>query len=508
MHLPVSLTTLALSVVLVQKALAVLPHAEGKTAKGFHVQQDTLVSSRILDTVDETNKVAGSVPSPFQNLPTPSETPIPIEIPQETPKVKLVKEEVPEKCKHAKHVIRSPNDIQNIADCRVLAGDLEVHEYKHPLLTFGNIETVTGNIIIRKSPELVRIEAPSLTTVEKSFVLRELTSLSLVSFPSLLSVRALDWRVLPILSNVHFSNEIKNIESITVSDTSLTGFSGFMADRLETLDINNNRFLDIINSNVETIEGLLHIAANAADVAVSLPKLKSTNNMSIHDVFQIDLNSLESVNNSVSMINNHFSNLKLPKLKAIGGSLSLSKNDKLNHVEFPTLNEVGGGLIIVNNSNIDKINFFPKLNVIGGALELVGPIKDTSLKQLKLVKGSALVQSFSTSFDCSKWSKGDVSNVIRGGKIECINAHNEKIISNTPTDIDSKQGGPSVNGGNRNNNNGNNNNSHYIDANGIQKYGNQRGGPQTPFTQYKSSASTVSVSKFLIFGFTILSLLY
>ncbi|KAK6203219.1 uncharacterized protein RJT21DRAFT_132633, partial [Scheffersomyces amazonensis] len=337
-------------------------------------------------------------------------------------------------CNHAKFVLKNPSDIQHISDCEVVGGDLEIYEYKHPLLSLGSIGTILGSITIKKSPELVRIEAPNLSSIQKSFILRELTSLSLVSFPSLTSVKALDWRVLPILSNVHFSNEIKSIESITVSDTSLTGFSIFSADKLENLDINNNRFLDSITCNVEIIEGSLHIAANAADVVVKLPKLKSAYNMSIHDVSQIELNALEVVEGSVSMVNNRFTHIKLPKLKSVGGTLSLLKNDHLTHPEFPILNEIGGGLMIVNNTNIDKINFFPKLHVIGGALQLVGPIKDTNLKQLKLVKGSANVKSLSSTFDCNKWSRGEISTVIRGGKIECINSNNEKIVSNTPTE--------------------------------------------------------------------------
>ena len=78
--------------------------------------------------------------------------------------------------------------------------------------------------------------------ISGSFSMFELTSLALISFPALKWVNILDWKILPILSNVHFNNEIQGIESITISDTSLTGFSGFLADTIDNLDINNNRF--------------------------------------------------------------------------------------------------------------------------------------------------------------------------------------------------------------------------------------------------------------------------
>ena len=35
---------------------------------------------------------------------------------------------------------------------------------------------------------------------------------------------------------------------------------------------------------------------------------------------------------------------------------------------------------MINNSLIERINFFPKLKIIGGALELIGNIKEISLK--------------------------------------------------------------------------------------------------------------------------------
>ncbi|KAK6455505.1 sporulation-specific protein 2, partial [Scheffersomyces xylosifermentans] len=346
----------------------------------------------------------------------------------------ISRESIPSKCKKDFYEIKSPSDVRAISDCKIIAGDINITEFKHPLLSFGEIETIVGSLTIRKCPELVRFEAPELSSISQSFTLKELTSLSLVSLPSLRSVNVLDWRVLPILSNVHLSNEIRDIESITVSDTSLTGFAGFLSNKLEILDINNNRFLQSITSNVEQVDGKLHIGANQADVVVTLPKLKSANNVSFHDIADLNLGSLEMVNGSVSFFNNHFSNLKLPKLRAIGGTLSLLKNDKLNHVEFPAISEIGGGLVLVNNTSIDKVNFFPKLTMIGGAIEMVGNIKETSLKQLKLVKGSAQVHSTATSFDCAKWSKSEISSVVRGGKIECINANNERIVANTPTE--------------------------------------------------------------------------
>jgi hypothetical protein len=336
-------------------------------------------------------------------------------------------------CDRGNYQISHQEQLNEIVDCSVIQGDVVITDFSYPILDLGKVETITGNLVISKSPDIVRIESEKLTNVGNELKLSELTSLSVIVFPSLSSVKIITWKVLPILSAVQFFNEINDLSSVTVSDTSLTGFSGFLTEKLKVLDINNNRFLDSITSNVEVIDESLHISANSFGTTVSLPNLRIANNMSIQDVSEINLPSLEYVQNSVSLINNPFRSLKFSNLKSIGGTLNIFKNKKLVELEFPSITEVGGGLIIANNSNIEKINFFPKLNVIGGALEIIGNIREISIKQLKLVKGSTKLKTDYQSFDCNLWLHSEIISVIRGGKIECLNANNEKFITNTPT---------------------------------------------------------------------------
>lgn len=347
---------------------------------------------------------------------------------------------IPPHCNQGNYIINNPAELNAIINCQTVNGNVTIINYKNPIVSLGNIEVINGNLLVTKSPDIVRIEGDSLTAIKKRMILRELTSLSIIVFPNLTSINFIEWRVLPILSSVHFNNEIVDLESITISDTSLTGFTGFLSNKLETFDINNNRFLDSIHSNVETIDESLHISANAYGTIVSLPNLKIANNMSISDVGDLDMGSLESVTHSVSLINNQFESLKFPHLKSIGGTLNIFKNKRLSAVNFSNVSEIGGGLIISNNTKIDKINFLPKLNIIGGAMELVGNIKELSMKQLKLVKGSTKVKTESPNFDCSQFLRSDIITVIRGGKIECSNANNEKFITHTPGSNESNPG--------------------------------------------------------------------
>ncbi|ODQ80256.1 hypothetical protein BABINDRAFT_161219 [Babjeviella inositovora NRRL Y-12698] len=327
--------------------------------------------------------------------------------------------EVPEHCTKEVYKIHSSGDIAALADCETITGSLVFENYQDPVIDFGDIVHVAGNVKVANSSHVVRVISNKLSEVGGMLSLEELTSLTSVYFPMLVAVDQLEWKILPILSTVNLDAGISKIRSITISDTSLVGFTGFEVDLLDILNINNNRFLESVTSNVRKISQELLISANAKYAEVRFPSLKFANNMTFNDVSMLDLSNIELVENSASFINNKFSALKIPKLKEIGGTLSISKNTGLSSVELPTLGEVGGGLIVMDNALLQKLNFFPKLSVIGGAIEFTGNIKEATLAKLKLVKGSAIVQSTAAAFDCSKWTKGDMANTIRGGRIEC-----------------------------------------------------------------------------------------
>lgn len=323
-------------------------------------------------------------------------------------------------CSREQYVIRGPGDLNQLSGCELVEGDILVTNFKHPLLSFGDkLKEVKGSVIVEKSPDLVRLEAPGLHLIRKAFKLHQLTSLSLVLMPNLQLVRDLDWQVLPIFSNIQIFPSIANVSRIVISDTSLMGFAGFNTDDLDILDINNNRFLDSIKCNVVNIKEKLHIAANSRDLTLQLPNLSVVNNLTIHDVSQIDLTKLQIVNNSMSIIQNNLQLLKIPHLSKVGGTLSFLKNEALTSIDIPELLEVGGGLMILNNTRLDKINFVPRLTMIGGALELAGNLKEAKFPSLKLVKGSAIIRSFVSLFDCNRWSQSDIRTIVRGGKIEC-----------------------------------------------------------------------------------------
>ncbi|SGZ54474.1 CIC11C00000003358 [Sungouiella intermedia] len=342
--------------------------------------------------------------NPFKSTSNTSESPQPTYLPH---------------CIRDKFLIKSQGDVEIIQSCSRISGSIEIRGYSDALLVLDNLQALNGSLSIVQSPNLVRIEAPRLETISNVFHMEKLTSLALVHMPVLTSVTNLEWRVLPILGNINFGN-IDGLQSIIISDTSLTGVSGFSSAKLKVVDVNNNRFMESLRSDVGHVSEKLHIAANANNMVVELKSLVSAHNISVHNLASLDISMLEEVKGSINLIANLFSELKMPKLTTVGGTFSISKNEKLQTINLTSLKEVGGGLQINGNLYISKIDFLPKLSIVGGALELVGNIKEVTMKSLKLVKGSARVITSDQNFNCATWKQKDASTVVRGGKVECM----------------------------------------------------------------------------------------
>lgn len=325
---------------------------------------------------------------------------------------------VPAHCVNTRFVVRNRQDLFSILDCNILKGNLEIVDYEDPILSLPHLNFLDGSLSITHSPHLIRIEAHELSKIAGGFTMEKLTSLAVVAMPSLESVRFLEWQVLPIFGNLKFG-DLQRVESVVIADTSLARIIVNSAEIMRSLDLNNNRFLDYIKSDVQHIEDRLHIGANGRNLKVDLGLLKSTRNMSIHNVGDIQIGNLEFIKGSASIIDNNFQMVNFTNLLNVEGTLSIALNKFLKNANFPAVSEIGGGLLIVNNTVLLSILFFPRLNIIGGALDLAGNIREAAWDKLKLVKGSARLVTSVPTFDCKKWVNRDVGTIIRGGKIEC-----------------------------------------------------------------------------------------
>ncbi|GME68453.1 unnamed protein product [[Candida] boidinii] len=339
----------------------------------------------------------------------------------------VVYDEIDVKCMKEKYVIASTEELHQISDCSTIVGSIKIASFDNEIIDFGFISNIRGDLQIANSSNLVKIQG-RIEKICGNFKLDTLTSLGSISLPLLQQVSVIDWNVLPVLSSVRFDKGVNKVNSILISDTSLTGFSGFDVNKLEILKINNNRYLEKIESNVKEITGELIVSANARYLELSLAELQSVKHLTIRDVDKLNISNLQIIEKTGEFINNRFEKLSLDKLKLTGNTLSLMDNDELKEIETPRLEEVGGGLMIIDNKNLKNINFLNEIKSVGGAIEFDGFFKNVELPKLKIVKGSTLIRSTDDDFHCEKWIKEEMSRVITVGKIQC-GTKNENIIA-------------------------------------------------------------------------------
>lgn len=335
-----------------------------------------------------------------------------------------------EHCRKDVHVIQASGDLYTLGlQCKNISGSVTFSNYEDSVIDFGDIESIGGSVIIEDSSSVVKIQGRNLRRVGGVLLIKNLTSLVSIELPLLRYVKSLEWKVVPVLTNAKLDDQIEGLTSITISDSSLATINGFQkVDEVTIFDINNNRYLERINTNLKKVTKELRVHANAKELEIELPQLKYAKNITVRDTSSIELPKLESVDNSLEFIENQAPNLLLPNLKSIGGTLSIMENKQLSTLDFGNVTDINGGLVIANNTNLEKIDFLQKLKQIGGAIYFEGKFRDTEFPQLRLVKGSALIKSNSLELDCNKWiTPLHGRAIIRGGKLLCVSGRKHRI---------------------------------------------------------------------------------
>lgn len=354
--------------------------------------------------------------------------------------------EIHPKCFKSDYYIQTAGELAVISDCAIITGNIHIKYFDSDILYLGAIQEIRGDFTVTNSSNLIKMDATALKSIGGTLELNTLNSLTSLTFPNLETVQTLKWEVLPILTFVDLTAGIKSINSVIMSDTSLTGFAGFNVETLNNLIINNNRFLEQIESTVTEVTGELLIAANANNIKVSLPNLTWVKSMTIKDTESINLESLQTVEKNADFSQNKFSSLDLSNMKSIGHTLSIIKNKKLEELKFDKLSEIGGGLMIIDNEKLSKLDSFSALKTVGGAIEFRGDINSNHFKDLKIIKGSAIMKSSSEDFDCSDWMRNEVSKVVRGGKVECGSGKSKTTeVLLVDESGESRQGEPGIN---------------------------------------------------------------
>lgn len=298
--------------------------------------------------------------------------------------------------------------------------------------SLSNVKAIYGNLIISNATKLTSFSASSLATVTGKISLTELTILSTLDLSALTTVGSINFVTLPALTSITLTTGVTEINSLYISDTELESLDGFDVSSLDTFNVNNNKNLATISASLQSVKTALEVSYNSDEVQVHFDDLVWANNITFRDVSSVSMTSLEKVNSTLVFISNSVTEIELPLLSSIGGSLSINNNDGLEDIDFSNLTSIGGGFVIANNSELETIDGFDSLQTVGGAIIFEGNFTNASLPSLKRVSGGVTIES-SGDLDCDAFNALDKKGSIQGDSYVCKGASTSVSASGSST---------------------------------------------------------------------------
>jgi hypothetical protein len=212
---------------------------------------------------------------------------------------------------------------------------------------------------------MTQLSGKDLNSIGGAMTLTHLTILSTLSFPSLTSVKSIEWTDLPALQQLTFTQGVTTAQDVVISDTQLNSLDGINLRTVANMDINNNLYLTLISTQITNVTQSLSIDANAQSLKVNFPNLVFAFNMTLRNISSISIPSLASINSTLGFYGDYVTSVIAPNLTTVGGDLAFVANAELTNISMPALTTVGGGLTIANNSALMTIDGFPSLKTTG-----------------------------------------------------------------------------------------------------------------------------------------------
>ena len=333
------------------------------------------------------------------------------------------------------------SDLDKIAGCTTIVGNLTISGVLGSA-ALASVEKIDGSLRLYNATDLSSFAADAITEITGALELQSLTVLTTASFGSLEKVGTISLVTLPAIST--FSTNLKSADNILISDTSLESIDGFAALKsVDSFNINNNKYLTSVKSDLATVSNALQLGFNGRDTALSFDNLLWANNITLSSVANVSFAKLQNVNQSLGFINNTFTQLSVDTLESVGQSFTISSNEDLNDVSFANLTSIGGGFVIANNTNLQTIDTFSKVSTVGGALNAVGNFSTLDLSSLKSVRGGADVETSAANFSCDALKKLQSKGAIQGDKFVCKNG---AVSSSSSVSVSSTSSGKSSSG--------------------------------------------------------------
>lgn len=289
--------------------------------------------------------------------------------------------------------IQNSGDATGLASCKTFSGSIAIATGTTDNIDLNGVALIKGDLVAKNVSQLQQLGGDSLEEITGTFLLDDVQVLNTVSFPKLTKVDTLKWNALPNLQTLNFVAGISEAAVIDIQNTQLQNLEGIDVKEIDTFTLANNRYISEVNMQLGNVNNLLVLEANNPEITVSFPNLEWAFNMTFRNCSSVEVPSLEKLNGSIGFYGNVLKSFAAPNLTEIGGALAFVSNTELTNISLPQLTEVSGALQIANNTKLSKINGFPKLKTIGGALDFNGNMSEVALPSLNDVKGTFNIQS-------------------------------------------------------------------------------------------------------------------
>lgn len=240
-------------------------------------------------------------------------------------------------------------------------------------LSIEGPKQIKGDLIINNATQLVGITSSSINAIGGTLRLQGLQLLSSCSLQSLKTVENLELINLAQLSGLTLGTTgVTKATSIKIQDTFISDLSGLNVASADNITIANNGRLSSFESKIENITYTLSVVDNAGSMKIVMSQLQSAGILDFRSIKSFDAPLLETANRLSFQESPDLLSVSANNLTQIKDSLTLDNNKKLANISFTSLEKINGDMTIRNNTALLKINQFPKLKTIGGAILCAG----------------------------------------------------------------------------------------------------------------------------------------
>lgn len=190
---------------------------------------------------------------------------------------------------------------------------------------------------------------------------------------ALKSVKSLELVNLAQLSGLTLGTSgVTKATSIKIQDTFISDLSGLNVATADNITIANNGRLTMFNAKLENVTYTLSVVDNAGGMQINMSRLESAGVLDFRSIKSFDAPLLQTANRLSFQESPDLLSVSANNLTSIKDSLTLDNNKKLANISFTSLEKISGDMTIRNNTALLKINKFPQLKTIGGAVLLAG----------------------------------------------------------------------------------------------------------------------------------------